>query len=119
MMNSFFNAQFNYCQLIWMLHIRQNNNIIRNLQNHVSDQYAMTKTYLMKSYLLKVAQSLYITEIYTLWQSNCTKLKMDFRQKLLLKLLLMKQSHYNLRRRNDFKIPLTRTVTTAARVFLF
>ena len=30
-MNSFSNAQFNYCVLVWMLHRRSNNNIIRNL----------------------------------------------------------------------------------------
>ena len=26
-MNAFFDAQFNYCPLIWMLHSRQNNKI--------------------------------------------------------------------------------------------
>ena len=31
LMNSFFNAQFNYCPLVWMLHSRRNNSIIRNL----------------------------------------------------------------------------------------
>ena len=31
LMNSFFNAQFNCCPLIWMLHSRRNNIIIRNL----------------------------------------------------------------------------------------
>ena len=31
LMNSFFNAQFNYCSLVWMLHSHRNNNIIRNL----------------------------------------------------------------------------------------
>ena len=31
LMNSFFNSQLNYCPLIWMLHSRRNNNIIRNL----------------------------------------------------------------------------------------
>ena len=31
LMNSFFNIQFNYCPLIWMLHSRRNNNIVRNL----------------------------------------------------------------------------------------
>ena len=31
LMNSFFNAQFNYCPLAWMLQRRRNNNIIRNL----------------------------------------------------------------------------------------
>ena len=30
-MNSFFNAQFNYCPLIWMLHSRKNNNKIKYL----------------------------------------------------------------------------------------
>ena len=31
LMNTFFNAQFNYCPLIWMLHSRQNNNKIKHL----------------------------------------------------------------------------------------
>ena len=31
LINSFFNAQFNYCPLAWMLHSRRNNNIMRNL----------------------------------------------------------------------------------------
>ena len=31
LMNSLFNAQFNYCLLIWMLHSRRNNKMIRNL----------------------------------------------------------------------------------------
>ena len=35
LMNSFFNAQFNYCPLIWMLHSRRNNNIIKNLHDDV------------------------------------------------------------------------------------
>ena len=30
-MNSFFDAQFNYCPLIWMLHSRKSNNKIRHL----------------------------------------------------------------------------------------
>ena len=31
LMNAFFNVQFNYCPLIWMLHSRQNNNKIKHL----------------------------------------------------------------------------------------
>ena len=31
LMNDFFNAQFNYCSLIWMLHSLQNNNKIKHL----------------------------------------------------------------------------------------
>ena len=30
-MDSFFNAQFSYCPLIWMLHSRKNNNKIKHL----------------------------------------------------------------------------------------
>ena len=89
LMNSFFNAQFNYCQLERMLHSRRNDNIIRNL--HERCEYTMTKTHLMNIYLLKMAESLSITEIYRLWQPNCTQFKMDFRQNLLLKFLLLKQ----------------------------
>ena len=33
-MNSFFNAQFNYCPLIWMLHSRSNNN-----KKHLHERY--------------------------------------------------------------------------------
>ena len=32
LMNAFFNAQFNRCPLIWMLHSRSNNNKIKHLQ---------------------------------------------------------------------------------------
>ena len=31
LMNAFFNAQLNYCLLIWMLHSCQNNNKIKHL----------------------------------------------------------------------------------------
>ena len=31
LMNAFFNAQFNYCPLVWILHSRQNNNKIKHL----------------------------------------------------------------------------------------
>ena len=70
----------------------------------------MTKTHLMKNYLLKMAQSLYITEMCKLWQPNFTKLNMAFRQNFLLRILLVKQSHYNLRRCSDFRISSIRIV---------
>ena len=52
----------------------------------------MTKTHLMQNYLLKIAHSLCITETYKLWWPKCRKLKMDFGQNFLLKVLLVKQS---------------------------
>ena len=60
--------------------------------SNVLNQYKMTKTNLMKNYLLNMTQSLHITEIYSLWQRNCTKLKINFRQKFWLKFLLKKKS---------------------------
>ena len=77
----------------------------------VLGSYTITKTHLTKNYLLKIAQSLYITDIYKLWRPNFTKLKMDFRQKFLLIFFAREtESHYNLWRCNDFRIPSIRTV---------
>ena len=73
----------------------------------------MTKTHLMKNYLLKMAQSLYITEIYKLWPPNFTKLKIDFAKfySNFTEIFAREtESHYNLRRCNDFRIPSIRTV---------
>ena len=99
-----------YCRLMWMLHSRKNNNIVRNLHERYLRLIYYDKN---SSYeeLLKMAQSLYITEMCKLWRLNCTKLKMDFCQNFLMKFLLVKQrSHYDLRRCNDFRIPSIRTV---------
>ena len=84
----------------------------------------MTKTHLMKNYLLKMAQSLYITEIYKLWRPqslyvteiyklwrlNFTKLKIS--PELFNEIVFAREteSHYNLRWRNDFRVPSIRTV---------
>ena len=90
-LNSFFSIQVNYCPLMWMLHSRRKNYIVRNLH----EQYLRLiyiKTNVMKNYLLKIAQPVYSTQIYRFWQLNCTKLKMDFRQKFLLKTLLQKKT---------------------------
>ena len=71
-----------------MLRRRRNSNIIRNFH----EGCLMRKARHLKNYLLKIAQSLCIPEICDLWQPTCTKLKMDFRQKLFLKLSLAKQN---------------------------
>ena len=70
----------------------------------------MTRTHFMKNYLLKMVQSLCITEVCKLWWPNFTKLKIDFRQKFLLKFWLFTESHYNVRRSNNWRIPAIRTV---------
>ena len=50
----------------------------------VFGKYTMTKTHFMQNELLKMAHALYITEIYRLWQPNCSKLKMVFHQTFFL-----------------------------------
>ena len=68
----------------------------------------MSKTHFKRNYLPKMAQSLYITEIYRLWQSNCVKLKRDFSQRFSQ---ILSQ---NLSRCNDFRIPSIRTLHHAS-----
>ena len=63
-MNSFFNAQFNYCPLIWMLHSRKNNNKIKHLHERCLRLIYSDK---------KMAQSLYIIEIYKPWLLKCLR----------------------------------------------
>ena len=92
LMSSFFNAQFNYCPLIWMLDRPRTNNIIRNLHERCLRFICNDKNSFYEELLLRMGKALYITEIYKLWRPNFTKLKMDFRQNFLLKFLLMKQS---------------------------
>ena len=50
LMNFFFNAQFNYCPLIWMLHIRSNNNKTKNLK---CLKRKMKRLFLQRSFIHK------------------------------------------------------------------
>ena len=54
-----------------------------------------------------MAKSLYITEIYKLWRPNFTILKNKLSPELLTEIFAREtESHYNLTRCNDFRIPL-------------
>ena len=63
LMNSFFNAQLNYCPLIWMLHSRCNNNKIKYLHERCLRLIIATKINLMKNCWKKMGQSLSTIEI--------------------------------------------------------
>ena len=98
LMNSFFNAQCNYCPQIWVLHSHRNNNIMRNLHERclrltcIKELIYNDKNSFYKELLNKDGS---VSIHHRLWLPNCTKLKMDFRQKFLplfLKFLLVKQS---------------------------
>ena len=63
-MNSFFNAQLNYCPLIWMLHSRKNNNKIRHLHELCLRLIYSDKKSSYENLLEKLTQSLYTIKIF-------------------------------------------------------
>ena len=66
----------------------------------------MRKTHFLKNYSPKMAQSLYITEICKLGRPNFTILKIELSPELLTEICAGEtESHYNLTRCNDFRIP--------------
>ena len=88
-----------------MLHSRRNNSIIRNLHERYlrlmyNDKNSSLEELLTKDGSVSIhhgnSQAL-ATELY--------KINNAFSPEILLKFLLVKQSHYNLRRCNDFRIP--------------
>ena len=111
LMNSFFNAQFNYCPLIWMLHSRRNNNIIRNLHERClrliyNDKNSSYEELITKDGSVSIhhrnIQAL-VTEFY--------KFKNGLSPGRFTEVFAREiESHYNLRRCNDFRIPSIRTV---------
>ena len=113
LMNSFFNVQFKYCPLIWMLHSRRNNNIIRNLKERClrliykhKNSLKLTEELLTKDGSVSIhhgnIQAL-ATEFY--------KIKNGLSPELFTEIFAREtESQYNLRRCNDFRIPSIRTV---------
>jgi len=110
-MNSFFNAQFNYCPLIWMLHSRYNNNKIKHLHERClrltyCDKKSSYEELLEKDSSVSIhhrnIQSLAI-EMY--------KVKKEIAPAITANVFSrMPENHYNLRHRTDFITPFARTV---------
>ena len=94
-MNSFFNAQFNYCPLIWMLHSRCNNSSIRHLHerclrlayNDKRSSYENVQDVAIE--MFKVKNSGLAPNIF---HDNET------------------ENHYNLNHRTEFRIPFFNSV---------
>ena len=98
-MNSFFNAQFNYCPLIWMLHSHKNNNKIKHLHERClriiySDKKSSYENLLEKdnsvSIHLKNIQALPI-EMLKVKHKLCPEIPGDI-------FMERKNNHYNLRK---------------------
>ena len=108
-MNPFFDAQFNYCPLIWMVHSRTNNIIWLDI--------------FMRDALMNfwggIIQFLYIIEIYKVWQLRSLKLRMKCLQKLLV-IFLRKELIPLHEKRSDTKVFLVRIQeNTDQKNFLF
>ena len=73
-MNSFFNAQFNYCPLIWMLHSHSNSNKIKHLHERCLRLICNDKRLSYEELLLKDGYlSVYTMEIFKRLQLKCSK----------------------------------------------
>ena len=111
LMNSFFNAQFNYCPLIWMLHSRSNNNKIKHLHERCLRLTYCDKTSSYEKLLEKDGSvSIHHRNIQSL-AIEMYKVKNKIAPIITANIFCpMPENHYNLRNQNDFEIPFVRTV---------
>ena len=112
LVNSFFNAQFNYCPLIWMLHSRCNNTKFKHLHERClrliyCDKNSSYEELLEKDGSVSIRhrniQNLAI-EIY--------KVKNELAPMTTANIFtaILQVYHYNLRNYNGFRLPFARTV---------
>ena len=111
LMNSFFNAQFNYCPLVWMLHSRRNNSIIRNLHERCLRLIYNNKNSSYEELLTKDGSvSVHHRNIQAL-ATEFYKIKNRLLPELFTEIFARETEYqYNLRRCNDFRIPSIHTV---------
>ena len=110
-MNSFFDAQFNYCPLIWMLHSRKNNNKIKHLHERClrliySDKKSSYENLLEKDNSVSIhhknIQALAI-EMFKVKHKLCPEITGDI-------FMERTNNQYNLRNRPDFITPQVHSV---------
>ena len=88
LMNSFFNAQLNYCPLIWMLHSRWNNIKIKHLHDRCLKLIYCDKNLAIEMYKVK-------DELAPMIAANV--------------FTTITENHYNLGNYNGFRLPFART----------
>ena len=110
-MNSFFNAQFNYCSLIWVLHNRSNNNKIKHLHERClrliyNDKQSSYEELLIKDSTVFIQHR----NIQTL-ATEMFKVKNGMSPEIICDISTQRiNNHHNLRHVNHFKTPFVRTV---------
>ena len=111
LMNSFFNAQFNYCPLTWMLHSRSNNNKIKHLHERClriiyNDKQSSYEELLIKDGTVSIRHR----NIQTL-ATEMFKVKNELSPEIICDIFMQRiNNHYNLRHINHFETPFVRTV---------
>ena len=109
-MNSFFDLQFNYCPLVWMLHIRLINNEINRLNEIVwriicSDLESSFENLLEKN----GAVSIHVKNLQIL-ATEMFKISKNSSAPLMSELFHQKINHYDLRNPYEFSLPDVNTV---------
>ena len=111
LMNSFFYFQFNYCPLVWTCYSRRNNTKINNLHERClrliySDKKSSHEKLIEKD----GSVSIHYRNIRSL-ATEMYKVKSGYAPKIFSDLFNQREiSLCNLRRRPEFRVPLTRTV---------
>ena len=111
LMNYFFNAQFNYCPFLWMLHSRCNNNKIKHLHERCLRLTYCDKTSSYEELLEKDgAVSIHYRNIQSL-AIEMYKVKNAIAPMITANVFCPNhENHYNLRNHSDFRVPFARTV---------
>ena len=108
LMNSFFNAQFNHCTLIWMLLSQRHNNKTKK------SSWTLPSSYLQSSYeellIMDSTFSIHHWNIQT-FASEMFKLKNELSPPIVCDIFTQRiNNYYNLRNINYFETPFVRTV---------
>ena len=109
--NSFFNAKFNYCLLISMLHSRSNNNKTKHLHERCLRLIYNDKQSSYEELLIKDGTvSIHHRNIQTL-ATEMFKVKNGMSPEIICDIFTQRiNNHYNLRHINHFETPFVRTV---------
>ena len=110
-MNFFFNAQFDYCPLIWILHSRGNNSKIKHLHERCLRLIYNDKQSSYEELLIKDGTiSIHHRNVQTL-ATEMFKVKNEMSPEIICDIFTQRiNNHYNLRHINHFETPFVRTV---------